>query len=145
MSSKNKSQKMKGGKPTAGAAAVDVANAAATEAMAEYAADPSAFLLFTVVEDLGVPKKGHSDYLLKVVRSDGKGVAVDAIVRRELLTKSGKLALPTMGSAGAQLLIKTKTVTRQRMGLCSLGGAGRGIEAMRTVSEMDYLIYAVVQ
>ena len=139
-----KGAKGKGGKPMAGVAAADAASIATAAALAEYSAEPAAYTLFTLVEDMGIPKKGQTDYLLKVVRSDGKGVAVEAIVPRTLLSKSGKLALPSMGAAGTQLLIKTKTVVRQRMGLCSLGGVGRGIEAMRAVSEMDYIVYAAL-
>jgi len=134
---------MKGGKAVAGAAAADTASMACAAALAEYATSPESFVVFTLVENVGVPKKGVSDYLMKIMRADGKGFAVDAIVPRPLLTKSSKLAIPSMGAVGTKLLIKMKTVKRERMTWCPNGRSG-GVEMMQSVIETDYIVSAIL-
>ncbi len=90
-----------------------------------------------------MPKKGVTDYLIKAVRADGTGVAVNAIVPRTLLTKTGKLALPAIGKFNARLLVKTAMVDRMRMSNVANGGRG-GMKAEILVTEMDYIVCGVL-
>ena len=138
-----KGQKAKGGKPVAGASAVDAAMAAQMAALAEFGASPASFTVFIVDEDVGVPKKGVTDYIIKAVRADGTGTAVEAIVPRSLLTKNSKLALPEMGKFNARLLVKTTMVQRKRVSHVANGGHG-GMKAEILVTEADHVVCAVL-
>jgi hypothetical protein len=143
MPAPHKSQKAKGGKPMVGASAKDAAAVAAAAALAEFAASPASFLVFMVEEDIGVPKKGVSDYIIKAVRAGG-GKMVDTIVPRNLLTNNGKLALPAMGKFNARLLVKQVMVQRKR--LCDVANGGHGGAKMEIlITETDHIVCAVLE
>jgi hypothetical protein len=55
-----KGQKAKGGKPIAGASALEAAVAQNAAGIVAFMADPRLFSVFTVTEDVGVPKKGET-------------------------------------------------------------------------------------
>ena len=132
MSSK---QKIKGGKPSPGPSSIDQACLQNTAALAEFALNPSKFTVFTIAEDIGVPKKSTtSEYSLKV-SSDGKECNV--FVPRHFLTKNGKLALREM-TVGARIAVVSKVVSRQ-VEIISFGCAKKEM-----VSDVDLVVAAVL-
>lgn len=137
-----KGQKAKGGKPIAGASALEAAvkeNAAGVKA---FTANPLAFSVFTVKEDVGVPKKGEkTDYLLKVVSETGCECTV--LVPRSFLTKNGKLALREMGKVGRRLAVSQKRLEVERTRWS--GHLSGGCMVTGTVIETDLVVVAALE
>lgn len=132
MSSK---QKSKGGKPVSSLSSIDQACLQNTAALAEFAAKPSVFSVFTIAEDVGVPKKSTTaEYTLKA-SSGGKECVV--FVPRHFLTKNGKLALREM-TVGARIAVVSKVVSRQ-VDIVSFG-----VSKKTTVSDVDLMVAAVL-
>lgn len=132
MSSK---QKAKGGKPVSSPSSIDQACLQNAAALAEFAAKPSVFSVFTIVEDIGVPKKSTTaEYTLKV-SSEGKECTV--FVPRPFLTKNGKLALREM-AVGARIAVVSKVVSRQ-VEIVSFGCTKKTM-----VSDVDLVVAAVL-
>jgi hypothetical protein len=128
-------QKSKGGKPVSSPSSIDQACLQNAAALAEFASKPSAFNVFTIVEDVGVSKKSSSaEYTLKV-SSAGKECAV--FVPRHFLTKNGKLALREM-TVGARIAVVSKVVSRQ-VDIVSFG-----VSKKTTVSDVDLMVAAVL-
>jgi len=120
------------------------AAAAATQAatLAEYQASPDSFMVFTVTENIGVPKKGVTDYLLKG-RPLAGGREMDMLVRTSLLRKSNKLAIRGMGDLGAHVLVKAHMVSRMRPVMRASAIAGQ-IEMMMMTTEQDLVVYGML-
>jgi hypothetical protein len=135
MSSANKHEKTKGGKPKAGRSALGEAEAATLEACAELMRSPERFTVFRVVEVRGIAKKGAQDFIILAQRSDGRGEPVPLIVPAVFLTKRGALLMPEMGVVGAQLLAKSRQVERTRQ-----VAIGMGAFAPRTVLDTDFFV-----
>jgi hypothetical protein len=135
MSSANKHEKTKGGKPKMGLSALGEAEAATLEACAEVMTHPERFTVFRVLEVCGIPKKGAQDFVIMGQRADGRGTAVPLLVPAVFLTKRGALLMPEMGVVGVQLLVKTRQVERMRQ-----VALGMGASAMRTIVETDFVV-----
>jgi hypothetical protein len=141
MATVNKGQKAKGGKPVAGASAVDAAVVKNAEGVAAFTADPRLFTVFTVTEDVGVEKKSaRPEYVLKGVCEGG---AVSIFVPAAFLTKNGKLALREMGVVGRRLAVSSKMVTAQRTTWHAKMGGG-GCMVTGPVMEMDHIVSALL-
>lgn len=142
MSSINKGQKAKGGKPIAGTSALDAAIKENAAGMVAFMADPRIFSVFTVTEDVGVPKKGETtDYVLKARSETGWEGTV--LVPRSFLTKNGKLALRGMGEVGKRLAVSQKRVAVERTRWN--GNMGSGCMATGTVIETIYTVVAALE
>ena len=138
-----KGQKAKGGKPVAGASAADAAAVKNAEGVAVFTADPRLFTVFTVTEDVGVPKKGaRQEYVLKGV-CEGYGGAMSVIVPSAFLTKNGKLALREMGVVGRRLVVSAKTTAVERTRWVGHRNGG-GCMSTGMVLETDYLVSALL-
>jgi len=137
----HKGQKAKGGKPIAGASALEAAVAQNAAGIVAFMADPRLFSVFTVTEDVGVPKKGGTDYLLKATSETGWEGTV--LVPRSLLTKNGKLALRGMGLAGTKLVCSQKRVEVERSRW--EGHRGGGCMATGTVIETEFVVAAAIE
>jgi hypothetical protein len=135
MSSANKHEKTKGGKPKMGLSALGEAEAATLEACAEVAAHPDRFTVFRVVEVRGIPKKGAQDFVILAQRADGRGEPIPIYVPSVFLTKRGALLMPEMGVVGAQLLTRARHVERTRQ-----VSIGMGAYAPRTVIDTDFIV-----
>lgn len=128
-------QKSKGGKPVSSSSSIDQACLQNAAALAEFAAKPSVFSVFTIAEDVGVPKKSiTAEYTLKA-SSGGKECVV--FVPRHFLTKNGKLALREM-TVGARIAVVSKVVSRQ-VDIVSFG-----VTKKTTVSDVDLMVAAVL-
>ena len=142
MSSKH--EKSKGGKPKAGMSAMACAEAAMVETWGDVLENPERFIIFRVVEVIGVPKTGAQDFLIRATRADGVGGegTVNIIVPEVFLKKRGKkmeLLMPEMGVPGALLVVKPKHVTRERMSHVSNGGFG-GSQMKVKVADVDMIV-----
>ena len=135
MSSANKHEKMKGGKPKMGLSALGEAEAATLEACAEVVTHPGRFTVFRVVEVHGIPKKGAQDFVILAQRADGRGEPIPIFVPSVFLTKRGALLMPEMGVVGAQLLARARHVERTRQ-----VHIGMGAYAPRTGIEVDFIV-----
>ena len=79
--------------------------------LADYAANPAAFMVVTMKKDVGVPTKGISrDYVLTVSVAAGD---FEVVLPKDFLTKKGKIALEQM-KIGARLITQGKTVVTSR-------------------------------
>lgn len=136
-----KGQKAKGGKPVVGAAAAEGAAVKNAEGVAAFMADPRLFSVFTVMEDVGVPKGARQDYVLKGI-VEGGGVC-SVFVPAAFLTKNGKLALREMGVVGRRLAVSSKVVTVQRTTWRAKMGGG-GCMMTGPVSETDHVVSAIL-
>ena len=142
MSSLNKGQKAKGGKPIAGASSLETAVKENAAGIMAFMADPRPFSVFTVSEDVGVPKKGETtDYVLKARSETGWEGTV--LVPRSLLTKNGKLALRAMGEVGQRIVVSEKRVAVERTRWN--GNMGSGCMAKSTVIETIYTVVAALE
>ena len=142
MSSKH--EKTKGGKPKAGMSAMACAEAATLETYGEVMEHPERFVIFRVVEVIGVPKAGAQDFLIRAVRATGRAgeSAVDLIVPEVFLKKRGKkaeLLMPEMGVLDALLVVRPRHVTRERMSHVSNGGFGGAYMKVK-VAEVDMIV-----
>ena len=135
MSSANKHEKTKGGKPKMGLSALGEAEAATLEACAEVATHPGRFTVFRVMEVRGIPKKGAQDFVILAQRADGRGEPIPIYVPSVFLTKRGALLMPEMGVVGALLLTKARHVGRTRQ-----VAIGMGAYAPRTVIDTDFIV-----
>jgi hypothetical protein len=135
MSSANKNEKKKGGKPKMGLSALGGAEAATLEACAEVATHPDRFTVFRVVEVHGIPKKGAQDFVILAKRADGRGEPIPIYVPSVFLTKKGSLLMPEMGVEGALLLTKARHVERTRQ-----VSIGMGAYAPRPVIDTDFIV-----
>ena len=135
MSSANKHEKMKGGKPKMGLSALGEAEAATLEACAEVVTHPDRFTIFRVVEVRGIPKKGAQDFVILAQRVDGRGEPIPIYVPSVFLTKRGALLMPEMGVVGANLLAKSRHVQRTHQ-----VAIGMGAYAPRTVIDTDFIV-----
>jgi hypothetical protein len=135
MSSANKHEKMKGGKPKMGLSALGEAEAATLEACAEVVTHPDRFTIFRVVEVRGIAKKGAQDFVILAQRADGRGEPIPIFVPSVFLTKRGALLMPEMGVEGAMLLTRARHVERTRQVFI-----GRGAYAPRTGIEVDFIV-----
>jgi hypothetical protein len=141
MASAQKGQKAKGGKPVAGASALEAAIKENAAGMVAFMADPRIFSVFTVTEDVGVPKKGETtDYVLKVTSEGGWEGTV--LVPRSLLTKNGKLALRGMGVAGTKVVCSQKRMAVERTRWSA--HVGGGCMATGTVIETNFIVVAAM-
>jgi hypothetical protein len=141
MSSTNKAQKAKGGKPIAGVSSLETAIKENAAGIVAFVANPSIFSVFTVTEDVGVPKKGGTDYVLKATSETGWEGTV--LVPRSFLTKNGKLALRGMGEVGQRLAVSQKRVAVERTRWN--GNMGSGCMATGTVIETIYTVVAALE
>ena len=142
MSSKH--EKTKGGKPKAGMSAMACAEAATLETYGEVMEHPERFVVFRVVEVIGVPKTGAQDFLIRAVRAMGRvgEATVNLIVPEVFLKKRGKkaeLLMPEMGVLDALLAVKPRHVTRERMSHVSNGGFG-GAQMKVQVADVDMIV-----
>lgn len=135
MSSANKHEKTKGGKPKMGLSALGEAEAATLEACAEVMTHPDRFTVFRVVEVCGIPKKGAQDFIIMGQRADGRGTPLPLIVPSVFLSKRGALLMPEMGVVGVQLLVKSRQVARTRQ-----VPIGMGAHAPRTIIDTDFFV-----
>jgi hypothetical protein len=138
-----KGQKAKGGKPIAGASALEAAVAQNAAGIVAFMADPRLFSVFTVTEDVGVPKKGETtDYVLKATAETGWQGTV--LVPRWLLTKNGKLALRGMGVVGTKLAcVQKRTAVERTRWEGHLSGGG--CMTTGTVIETNFIVTAALE
>ena len=142
MTSICKGQKMKGGKTSSGPSPMEGAMTQNLLGMAAFKANEDIFKVFTVTEDVGVPKKGMSaEYTLKGV-SEG-GMTVSIFVPSSFLTKNGKLAIREMGVVGRRLAVSPQMVSVKRTSWQGHAGGG-GCMATGTVIQTDYIVAAVL-
>jgi len=140
MSSKH--EKTKGGKPKAGMSAMACAEAAMVETWGDVLENPERFVIFRVVEVIGVPKAGAQDFLIRAVRTTGRADEVDLIVPEVFLKKRGKkaeLLMPEMGVLDALLVVRPRHVTRERMSHVSNGGFGGAYMKVK-VADVDMIV-----
>lgn len=142
MSALNKGQKAKGGKPIAGVSSLETAVKENAAGLVAFMADPRPFSVFTVTENVGVPKKGETtDYVLKATSETGWQGTV--LVPRCFLTKNGKLALHGMGEVGTRLAVSQKRVAVERTRMNA--NMGSGCMTKGTVIETEFVVVAALE
>ena len=106
-----------------------------TAGLNAYMANPQNFYIYTVTEDIGVPKKSKStDYVIKA--SYGSS-SQDIIIPRKLLSKNGKLVIREMGLPGTKVVVQTKAVTRMMPSVMN------GVQTMRACTDVDFVFIAI--